>query len=136
MHVILHHWTPARNVKSIMHQGLRPARAKGKIEVVWLLRPECSLDWLQHIAVHQGCRMWEMRLFQVVIDPDWLANLREDGRCYTHHAIPATYLRLVEDWPPPWSVPTDELTTRRDSSTMLSWSRTGRPPSHWIPRHA
>lgn len=136
MRVILHHWTPAKNVKNVLQQGLTPSRAKGKLSVVWMLRPECSLDWLPHIAAHQGCRLWEMRLFEVTIDTDMLANLREDGRCYTHHAISGGYLRLVEDWPPPWSVPTDELTTRRDSSTMASWSRKRLPPSHVTPKHA
>lgn len=133
MRVILHHWTPAVNVKSILRQGLRPSRSKGKLQVVWMVRPECSLDWIGHIAAHQRCRLWKMRLLEVTIDSDLLANLREDGRCWTHHDISSAQLRLVEDWPPPWSLPTDELSIQRDSSTMPSWSRSGRPPSHWIP---
>lgn len=120
MRVTLHHWTPAQHVKRILHQGLVPARSTGKLQVVWLVRPECSLDWLSHIAAHQGCRLWEMRLLEVSIDTDKLANLREDGRCYTHHAIGASSLRLVGDWPPPWSVPTEELVARRDASTWAS----------------
>lgn len=60
----VYHWTHKDNVVSILHYGLDPSYAEGRLRVVWFCEPE-RVGWaLAHIAARHGWNHDDMVLIR------------------------------------------------------------------------
>ena len=89
------HWTPAVNLKSIMRDGLDPAKSRGALTAVWLCRS--TLNWwaAAHVAVNHGVH--PDRLVGLVIDTRSLPLKRtsNEGVYTSKEVIPPHLIRSV-----------------------------------------
>jgi hypothetical protein len=90
--MLLYHFTPKVNQKSIEKQGLLVSYATGSVFRVWLC-DKSRLQWAkEHIYQHQGKR--ELVLFKVHVELRRLRETRE-GIFFTTEPIPAGCLKCI-----------------------------------------
>jgi hypothetical protein len=90
----IRHATPARNLNSILRQGLLCSHSKGKLAVVWA----CSLakTWWSviHVVKRHGGRVESAVVLELDVPRSWLRRSRK-GLWYCPRDIPPGRIKRV-----------------------------------------
>jgi hypothetical protein len=95
--VTLRHATPARNLTSILRDGIQTAKSQGRFRAVWLHAAGRS-EWAAlHTVRRHGGRVEDVIVLEVSVPRDWLkrhgGSVR--GMWRSVRDIPPQFIRLV-----------------------------------------
>ena len=93
--MILRHATPARNVNSILRDGLLCSRSQGLRPVVWLHAPSKSPWAVLHTVKRHGGRVEGVVIIEVEVPWSWLRRNRKRLWYSTRDIPPDCFNRLV-----------------------------------------
>jgi hypothetical protein len=94
--MLLRHATPARNVNSILRNGLLCSRSRGRMPVVWLHTPGRSLWAVVHTVGRHGGRPETVVVIELEVPRRWLRRSRRGLWHCRRNLAPACFRRLLD----------------------------------------
>lgn len=90
----LRHATPARNLPSILRQGLLCSKSQGRLKAVWM-HATSKTEWATlHVVQRHGGRVEEVVVLELNVPRSWLRRSRK-GLWFSMRDIPADRIRHV-----------------------------------------
>jgi hypothetical protein len=90
--MLLRHATPARNVNSILRDGLLCSKSQGRAPVVWVCSPARSSWAVLHTIKRHGGRVESTVVLEVDVPRSWLRRSRK-GLWFCPRDIPPDRIR-------------------------------------------
>lgn len=91
--MILRHYTTRENAVSIHHNGLDPAKSRGKEKCVWLVDEFAAWRLVRHLEASRGAPPDGWAVLLVNVPDEWLVRTPVMGRWKCYHHIPAGHCR-------------------------------------------
>jgi hypothetical protein len=92
--MIFRHATPARNLASILRDGLLTAKSKGRMPAVWFVSPGKSSWAMLHVIKRHGGKVETTVVLEVDIPRSWLRRAR-GGLRYVLRDVPPDRIKRV-----------------------------------------